>query len=196
MGNPPVPIVMHPTADLDRRRFTVGVGRAWADLLTPINFYRMNVTGFGLDVVVQTPIEVVPGTVIYPQIAAACQFSGHRPRNRDGVYAGPPSLIAEAYSEHEDWGKVMGQTQALLARGGVPEYIAQAGGQLRWFGLEDGAYARVEPDAEGYIRSTALPGLWINVEAYRNKEHGRLFGGIVEGIESELEERCRAVYRP
>ena len=50
------------------RRFTVDVGRGWADLLTPLNYYRVHCKGFRLDVVIQTGAEILPGVVVYPQI--------------------------------------------------------------------------------------------------------------------------------
>ena len=196
LGDSRGPVSMHPATDLDRGRFTVSVGRDWADLLTPLNFYRMNVKGFGLDVTVQAGAEVLPGVFIYPQIMATCSLSGKRPRNRDGVYDGPPSLVVEIFGATEPWEELMAQSQALLARAGVLEYIAEAGGELRWFLLDNDEYVRIEPNEEGFIRSVALPGLWFNVDAYWKSEHRRMFNGIVKGIESELLEQYRAVYRP
>ena len=198
---------MHPSVDLAQGRFTVGVGRGWADLLTPINFYRMNVTGFGLDVVVQAGAKVVPGVVIYPQIMATCQLdgarprrrdgnyelSGRRPRNRDGIYDGPPSLVAEIFARDEPWEDRLVQSQELLVRGGVTEYVAICPGGLLWFRLGDGLYTRGEPDEEGIIRSCALPGLWFNVVAHKRREYSRMFTDIIQGIESALPEKYWAM---
>ena len=104
------PASMHPSVDLANGRFSVSPGRGWADLLTPLNFFRMSVRGYGLDVAVLAGTEIVPDTVIYPQIMATCQLigprlpdgnyalGGNRPRNRDGVYDGPPSLVVEIFS--------------------------------------------------------------------------------------------------
>ena len=191
MGDPDT---MYPPTDLDRGRFSVSAGRGWADLLTPINFYRMNVKGFGLDVVVQAGAEILPGVIIYPQIMATCELSGRRPRNRDGVYDGPPSLVVEIFGADEPQEELLAQSQELLAQADVPEYIAETSSGLHWFHLNAGEYVRLEPDEDGFIRSKALPGLWFNIDAFKLKNYHRVFSGIVLGIESELEERHRKVY--
>jgi len=200
---------MCPSLDLAQGRFTVGVGRGWADLLTPINFYRMNVTGFGLDVAVQAGAQISPDVVIYPQIMATCQLdgthprrhdgdyelSGNRPRNRDGIYDGPPSLVAEIFARDEPWEDRQTRSLEMLASGGVAEYVAVCPGGLLWFRLEDGFYYRVEPDEEGIIRSSALPGLWFNVAAHQQRQYSRMFADIILGIESALPEKYWSVMR-
>ena len=182
------PASMHPSVDLANGRFSVSPGRGWADLLTPLNFFRMSVRGYGLDVAVLAGTEIVPDTVIYPQIMATCQLigprlpdgnyalGGNRPRNRDGVYDGPPSLVVEIFSRDEPWEESMAQSQALLAHSGVDEYVAWCPEDLLWFRL----------DGEGVVRSAALPGLWFNITALLEREYSHVFADIIRGIESEL----------
>lgn len=197
---------MHPTSDYERGRFTVGPGRGWADLLTPINFYRMNVRGFGLDVCVQAGTEVVPGRVIYPQIMATCALDGtqprnpdgsyvyiDRPRNREGIYDGPPSLVVEIFARDEPWSELMTNSQILLAQGGVLEYVVWCPDGIQWFRLEADRYARIEPDDQGIIRSAALPGFWFNVVALTERDYARVFADIARGIKADLPEQYWAI---
>ena len=189
---------MHPAVDLANGRFSVSPGRGWADLLTPLNFFRMSVCGYGLDVAVLAGTEIVPDTVIYPQIMATCQLSGPRlpdgnyalegtrPRNRGGVYDGAPSLLVEIFSRDEPWVESMTQSQVLLARSGVNEYVAWCPEDLLWFRLDAEGYTRIEPDDEGIVRSSALPGLWFNITALLEREYSRVFADILRGIESDL----------
>ncbi len=52
-------------------------------------------------------------------------------------------------------------------RNGAQEYIVwrTMDGAIDWFRLHEGAYARVEPDANGMIESTVFPGLRLNLPA-------------------------------
>ncbi len=176
------------------RRFTVDVGRGWADLLTPINYYRIHCKAFRLDVVVQTGAEILPGVVIYPQIMAVCGLTVGTRRDRD-IYRGPPSLVAEIFPHDEPSNDVIETSQALLAEAGVIEYVASGGnvGRLTWFRLEEGRYQEVQPDEAGFIRSAALPGLWMDIEARKQNDYKRLFRGIQKGIATDLEAKYQAL---
>ena len=164
------------------RRFTVDVGRSWADLLTPINYYRINCKGFGLDVVCQTGAEILPGVVVYPQIMALCQLSVDKQRDKD-IYRGPPSLVVEIFPHAEPSNDAMSKSQELLAQAGTPEYIASGGSldKTTWFRLHDGKYAVVDEDEDGFIRSVALPGLWMDVKALHHSDWKQVFRGIRKG---------------
>ena len=176
------------------RRFTVDVGRGWADLLTPINYYRIHCKAFRLDVVVQTGAEILPGVVIYPQIMAVCGLTVKTRRDRD-IYRGPPSLVAEIFPHAEPSSDLMEKSQELLTEAGVIEYIASGGsaGHTAWFRLADGRYQEVSPSADGFIRSAALPGFWMDIEAQRRGDYQRVFHGIHQGIAIDLDEKYQAL---
>lgn len=89
----------------------------------------------------------------------------------------------------------MEKSQELLAEAGVIEYIASGGsaGHTAWFRLAAGCYQEVAPSADGFIRSAALPGFWMDIEAQRTGAYQRVFAGIHQGIATELEEKYQAL---
>lgn len=89
----------------------------------------------------------------------------------------------------------MSKSQELLAEAGTPEYLAWGGGfqHPTWFRLEDGKYSVLQEDKEGFIRSSALPGFWLDMNAVREREWKTVFAGIRKGIRSDLEDYCQAI---
>jgi Uma2 family endonuclease len=69
----------------------------------------------------------------------------------------------------------------VYRRNGVQEYIVwrTQDHALDWFRLRAGKYERVEPDAEGLIRSEVFPGLWLAVN--------KLLAGDLAGVLAELQ---------
>jgi len=83
------------------------------------------------------------------------------PRYIEGV----PELIAEisASSAAID----LGAKQNAYRRNGVQEYLVWQTfeNRLSWFRLQAEEFILIEPDADGIIRSSVFPGLWLAVPA-------------------------------
>ncbi len=81
----------------------------------------------------------------------------------DHYVEGPPQLVVEvaASSARRD----LGPRREAYRRNGIQEYILWRvlEQDLAWFGLENGEYVRLEPDADGVIESIEFPGLRLNV---------------------------------
>ena len=54
-----------------------------------------------------------------------------------------------------------------------------------WFRLRGGKYVRLEPDAEGVIRSEIYPGLWLDVPALLAGDTARVLQVLQAGIATE-----------
>jgi len=74
----------------------------------------------------------------------------------------------------------------IYERAGVIEYIAWQVNcpTLRWNRLNDGRYVEVKEDRPGQIRSSALPGLWLPISVFAERDLHRVFADITEGVAS------------
>lgn len=83
----------------------------------------------------------------------------------DGYIEGAPELVAEVAASSASYDLHDKKEAYRLA--GVGEYMAWRvlDGQIDWFLLQNGAYAPIEPGADGIIESVAFPGLRLNIAA-------------------------------
>ena len=96
-----------------------------------------------------------------------------------GFIQGPPELIIEvaASSVSNDLHDKMN----VYRCNGVREYVVWRVDDkaVDWFQLVDGAYVRVEPDADGVIESVQFPGLRLDTRA--------LLAGDIDGVAKAIE---------
>ena len=102
----------------------------------------------------------------------------------DGYLEGVPELVVEiaASSAAID----LGSKQQAYRRNGVLEYIVWQSFEQRldWFGLVDGDYRPLIPDADGIIRSQLFPGLWLAAESLLSNQMARVLEVLKQGIGS------------
>jgi Uma2 family endonuclease len=72
----------------------------------------------------------------------------------------------------------------VYRRNGVVEYLVWQvlSERLDWFRLRAGKYERVEPDADGIIRSEIFPGLWLAVDKLLNSDLAGVLAELQKGI--------------
>ena len=87
---------------------------------------------------------------------------GPQPTEDDYV-EGAPQLVVEVAASSVSYD--LGEKLEAYRRNGVREYIVWrvVDGAIDWFRLRDGAYVRLEPDAEDVIESEEYPGLRLHV---------------------------------
>ncbi|UZQ55589.1 Uma2 family endonuclease [Trichothermofontia sichuanensis B231] len=102
-----------------------------------------------------------------PQPDALLRFEtgGTSRISEDGYIEGAPELVAEIATSSAAID--LGAKKTVYRRNGVQEYLVWQTFENRfsWFRLQAEAFVLVEPDAEGIIRSTVFPGLWLAVDA-------------------------------
>ncbi len=83
----------------------------------------------------------------------------------DGYIEGAPELVAEIATSSA--AVDLGAKKNAYRRNGVQDYLVWQTfeNRLSWFRLQAGEFVLVEPDADGIIRSSAFPGLWLAVPA-------------------------------
>jgi Uma2 family endonuclease len=100
-----------------------------------------------------------------PDALLRIEMGGTSTISEDGYIEGAPELVAEiaASSAAID----LGAKQNAYRRNGVQEYLVWQTfeNRLSWFRLQAEEFVLIEPDADGIIRSSVFPGLWLAVPA-------------------------------
>jgi Uma2 family endonuclease len=102
--------------------------------------------------------------------------------SEDGYIEGAPDLVAEvaATSVSVD----MGGKLDSYSRNGVREYVVWRvlEQQIDWFVLRDDAFEPLVPGADGIIRSTVFPGLWLDPAALVRGDVNAVFAIVQKGL--------------
>jgi Uma2 family endonuclease len=100
-----------------------------------------------------------------PDALLRIEVGGTSTISDDGYIEGAPELIAEIATSSAAID--LGAKQNAYRRNGVQEYLVWQTfeNRLSWFRLQAEEYVLVEPDAEGIIRSSVFPGLWLAAPA-------------------------------
>lgn len=110
--------------------------------------------------------------------------SGGSSRLEQGYVTGAAELVVEiaASSSAID----LHDKLRAYRRNGVKEYLVwrTLDGELDWFVLAEGEYARQQPDGEGLCRSAQFPGLVLNVPALLAQEGAKVIATLSTALES------------
>jgi len=102
----------------------------------------------------------------------------------DGYLIGSPELLAEiaASSVSYDLGPKLG----IYRRLGVQEYVVWRvqDREIDWFVLRNGDYVRMQPDANGIVKSEVFPGLWLHVESMLKGDIAAVQRTLQQGLAS------------
>jgi Uma2 family endonuclease len=100
-----------------------------------------------------------------PDALLRIEVGGTSTISEDGYIEGAPELIAEIATSSAAID--LGAKQNAYRRNGVQEYLVWQTfeNRLSWFRLQAEEFVLIEPDADGIIRSSVFPGLWLAVPA-------------------------------
>lgn len=100
-----------------------------------------------------------------PDALLRIEIGGTSTISEDGYIEGAPELIAEIATSSAAID--LGAKQNAYRRNGVQEYLVWQTfeNRLSWFRLQAEEFVLIEPDADGIIRSSVFPGLWLAVPA-------------------------------
>ena len=102
----------------------------------------------------------------------------------DDYLEGSPELLAEisASTVRLD----LGAKLTAYQRNGVQEYIVWRvlDREIDWFVLHDGRFERHAPDAQGILRSTVFPGLWLDPAALIRGDLATVLAVLNQGLAS------------
>ncbi|KAM3097665.1 Uma2 family endonuclease [Phormidesmis sp. 146-35] len=117
-----------------------------------------------------------------PDALLRIEVGGSSTISEDGYIEGAPELVAEIATSSAAID--LGAKQNAYRRNGVQEYLVWQTFENRfsWFRLQAEEFVLIEPDADGMIRSSAFPGLWLNVSALLEGRMIEVLNGLQAGI--------------
>ena len=155
------------------------------DLNSWLGFYRALTPGVegGCESTVRLDLDNEPQPDGFLSILPS--HGGRAKRTEEGYLEGGPEVVAEvaassvSYDLHAKFN--------AYRRNGVFEYIVWRvlDNQIDWFILREGQYERLAPDAQGIVRSRALPGLWLDVAAMIRGDMATVMTVLQQGLESK-----------
>ena len=116
--------------------------------------------------------------VVKPEAGGNCRITP------DDYICGAPEFVAEVSASSASYDS-REKLEACL-RAGVREYVIWRtyDEALDWFVLQEDEFVRLEPDAEGILRSPHLPGLWLNTKALLAHDRQGVLRTLEEGLKA------------
>lgn len=151
------------------------------DLALCINRYRLFSPGWYVCVMARVQLSAdefeVPGLVAMVNYGRMKQCEVG-----DEVFVGPPNFILDVFYSPDDPDYL--RRHERFARFGVQEYFVAFvdDSPVQWHRLEAGSYSLVEPDADGILRSQAMPNLWIPLAALQERDWWMILAYIERGV--------------
>jgi Uma2 family endonuclease len=101
-----------------------------------------------------------------------------------GYIEGAPDLIAEVTSSSASYD--LGEKLRAYRRNGAREYVVWRvlDRRIDWFLLDEERYEPVDPAADGILRSTVFPGLWLDPTALFRGDVNAVFATVQRGLSS------------
>jgi Uma2 family endonuclease len=102
----------------------------------------------------------------------------------DDYIEAAPELVAEVAASSASYD--LHTKLEVYRRNGVREYLVWRvlDRQVDWFVLRGGRYERLEPGADGIVRSEVFPGLWLDPEALVRGDLARVLAVVQQGVAS------------
>ena len=120
-----------------------------------------------------------------PDALLRIEIGGTSTISDDGYIEGAPELVAEIASSSATID--LGAKKNAYRRNQVQEYLVWQTFENRfsWFRLQAEEFVLIEPDADGIIRSSTFPGLWLAVPALRSGNMMEVLNVLQVGIAGE-----------
>jgi Uma2 family endonuclease len=114
--------------------------------------------------------------MIHPRCGGQARISS------DDFVEGAPELVAEIASSSVSYD--LGAKLHAYRRNGVREYVVWRvlDQQIDWLVLVEGRYEPHAPDADGILKSTVFPGLWLDPSAFVSGDLARALAVLQQGI--------------
>jgi Uma2 family endonuclease len=154
-----------------------------AALITWLGVYRAATPG--VSAIDNTTTRLDLDNEPQPDALLRIQVGGTSTIGDDGYIEGAPELVAEIASSSATID--LGAKKNAYRRNGVQEYLVWQTfeNRLSWFRLESEEFVLVEPDADGMIRSSIFPGLWLAVPALLDGNTIEVLNVLQVGIAGE-----------
>ncbi|MGC8640592.1 MAG: Uma2 family endonuclease [Isosphaeraceae bacterium] len=110
------------------------------------------------------------------------EYGGQVRISDDGYIEGAPDLVAEVASSSVSYD--LGKKLEAYRRNGVREYVVWRvlDNQIDWFVNREGKFEHMPPAADGILRSTVFPGLWLDPAALLRGDVNAIFAVVQQGL--------------
>jgi Uma2 family endonuclease len=104
--------------------------------------------------------------------------------SEDGYIEGAPELVVEVASSGASYD--LHAKLQVYRRNGIREYIVWRvlDEEVDWFVLRESQYERLQPDAEGRLRSEVFAGLWLDPAALVRHDLATVLATLQQGLSS------------
>jgi len=104
--------------------------------------------------------------------------------SEDDYIEGPPELAVEIVGSSRAYD--LHQKKGAYRRNGVCEYLTWITSERRvvWWQLRQGEYEEIAVDADGLLKSSVFPGLWLDTKALVRGDLKAVLGALRRGLES------------
>ena len=162
-------------------KWTIGKSATITDLGMCINKYRLMTPGLYACINVGVKLGE---QIIYPDMMVMIGSGAHqqcKPDYESNYFVGPPNFIIEIRDSRSPAAK---ERKQLFSSFGVQEYVIvnELSTKVEWNRLTGGKFKVIKPDREGLIKSTSLPGMWIPIEAVKQKDYWAIMAAIEHGV--------------
>ena len=152
------------------------------DLALCVNRYRLFTPG--IYVCLHVPVLLDENTRIVPGLIAMVNHGTLKQCEPVTFgFEGPPNFVLDVFDSDE-----MAEYESrknAFEQFGVIEYVAVENlecPQLHWNRHDGSGFAEAIPDRNGVIKSKALPGLWIPINALRTRDWWSILSAIERGV--------------
>lgn len=121
---------------------------------------------------------------VQPDALLRIEVGGESIINEDDYIEGVPELIVEIAASTASYD--LHAKKNVYRRNGVKEYLVWRvyDREFDWFCWQEGEYIKVEPEADGIIRSAVFPGLWLDKSALLAGDLARVLEVVGQGLSS------------
>jgi Uma2 family endonuclease len=160
-------------------------GQPQADLVTWLGVYRAATKGVYLGDNTTSRLNLSNEPQPDAMLLIDPSRGGQARISEDDYVEGAPELVAEVASSSAGFDL---HTKFEIYRAcGVKEYIVWRvlDRAIDWFMLTGGVYERMAPAADGFLKSSVFPGLWLDAEAMLSGDLARVLANLQIGIASQ-----------
>jgi hypothetical protein len=163
---------------------TVGESALLTDIALCLNYYRL--FSPGLYCCVHAPLQlnaeirICPGLIVMVNHGELKQCD---PGPDYDCFHGPPNFVLDVFPG-DSWGDYLDRRTAF-EQARVQEYVAVRDTDpvtWIWNRLVDGRFMEIDAADHEMIMSPALPGLWIPVDAFRQRDWWSILAAIARGV--------------
>jgi hypothetical protein len=162
--------------------WSIGKSATLTDLAMCINEYRVRTVGSYACISVGVKIE---SQILYPDMIVMINYGRKKqcePDYENDYFVGPPNFVLDIHENTNS--QFIKARKKLFASSGVEEYLIvnESLSKIEWNRLENKKFKKIQPDKDGIIKSTSLPGLWIPINALKKRDNWTIMACIEHGL--------------